>query len=66
MPAVTLVDVFTHDGRGGNPCPVVSDARGLDAEAMRAIARRYGHESGFALPAEDGAHDLHFLSRIHI
>lgn len=60
MPAVTLVDVFTHDGRGGNPCPVVSDARGLDAEAMRAIARRYGHESGFALPAEDGAHDLHF------
>ncbi|MHB2206013.1 PhzF family phenazine biosynthesis protein [Methylobacterium sp. CM6257] len=60
MPTVTLVDVFTHQGRGGNPCPVVSDARGLDPEAMRAIARRYGHESGFALPAEEDAHDLRF------
>jgi PhzF family phenazine biosynthesis protein len=60
MPAVTVVDVFTHEGRGGNPCPVVSDAVGLDAEAMRAIAARYGHESGFVLPAEDAAHDLRF------
>jgi PhzF family phenazine biosynthesis protein len=58
MPAVTLVDVFTHDGRGGNPCPVIADARDLDADAMRAVAGRYGHESGFALPAEDAAHDL--------
>jgi PhzF family phenazine biosynthesis protein len=60
MPAVTVVDVFTHEGRGGNPCPVVSDAVGLDADAMRAIAARYGHESGFVLPAEDAAHDLRF------
>lgn len=60
MPVVTLVDVFTHEGRGGNPCPVVADARGLDAESMREIARRYGHESGFALPADDGSHDLRF------
>lgn len=58
MPSVTLVDVFTHAGAGGNPCPVVSDARDLDAEAMRDVARRYGHESGFALPSEDPAHDL--------
>ena len=59
MPRVTVVDVFTHAGTGGNPCPVVSDARALDAEAMRGVARRYGHESGFALPADDPAHDLH-------
>ena len=60
MPDVTLVDVFTHGGRGGNPCPVVADARGLDAESMRDVARRYGHESGFALPSDDGVHDLRF------
>lgn len=60
MPDVTLVDVFTHGGRGGNPCPVVTEARGLDAESMRDVARRYGHESGFALPSDDGAHDLRF------
>jgi PhzF family phenazine biosynthesis protein len=60
MPDVTLVDVFTHGGRGGNPCPVVAEARGLDAESMRDVARRYGHESGFALPSDDGAHDLRF------
>ncbi|GJE09903.1 MULTISPECIES: PhzF family phenazine biosynthesis protein [Methylobacterium] len=60
MPPVTLVDVFTHQGRGGNPCPVVSRADGLDAESMRAVAAQYGHESGFALPAGDGAHDLRF------
>lgn len=60
MTSVTLVDVFTHKGRGGNPCPVVSNASGLDGEAMRAIAARYGHESGFALPAEDESHDLRF------
>ena len=60
MPDVTLVDVFTHGGRGGNPCPVVAQARSLDAESMRDVARRYGHESGFALPSDDGAHDLRF------
>ena len=60
MPAVTLVAVFTHQGRGGNPCPVVAEAAGLDGEAMRAIAARYGHESGFALAAGDAAHDVRF------
>ena len=59
-PPVTLVDVFTHQGRGGNPCPVVAAAGCLDGEAMRAIAARYGHESGFAMPPEDDAHDLRF------
>lgn len=60
MTAVTRVDVFTHAGRGGNPCPVVADASGLDADAMREVARRHGHESGFVLPSEDDAHDLWF------
>ncbi|MBE7245191.1 MAG: PhzF family phenazine biosynthesis isomerase [Actinomycetospora chiangmaiensis] len=60
MGEVEMVDVFTYEGAGGNPCPVVADARGLDGEAMQAIARRHGHESGFALPSEDGAHDFTF------
>lgn len=60
MSMVTLVDVFTHAGRGGNPCPVVADASGLDAEGMRAVARSHGHESGFVLPPEDDAHDVRF------
>jgi PhzF family phenazine biosynthesis protein len=59
MSGVTLVDVFTHQGRGGNPCPVVADAGHLDAEGMRAVARSHGHESGFVLPG-DGAHDFAF------
>jgi PhzF family phenazine biosynthesis protein len=60
MSGVTLVDVFTHEGSGGNPCPVVADAGGLDAEGMRAVAQCHGHESGFVLPPEDEAHDFRF------
>lgn len=47
---IRLVNVFTHQGQGGNPCPIVIDAATLQDEDMRAIAARYGHESGFVRP----------------
>jgi predicted PhzF superfamily epimerase YddE/YHI9 len=39
--------VFPRGAAGGNPCPLVTDARELTAGQMRAIAAHYGHESGF-------------------
>src|SRR5579862_2044454 len=50
--AVEVLSVFTFGGRGGNPCPVVTDARGMSAADMQDVARRYGHEAGFVLPAD--------------
>lgn len=54
-PPVILLSVFPAGPGGGNPCPVVLDAHGMDADAMRALAAAYGHESGFVLPPENGA-----------
>ncbi|ONG55521.1 hypothetical protein BKE38_09005 [Pseudoroseomonas deserti] len=54
-PAVTLLTVFPAGPGGGNPCPVVLDARGMDAGAMQALAAAHGHESGFVLPPQDPA-----------
>ncbi|UWU77699.1 PhzF family phenazine biosynthesis protein [Bradyrhizobium huanghuaihaiense] len=51
MTEVELVNVFTHMGRGGNPCPIVVAASNLPTEAMQSVARHFGHESGFVLPA---------------
>ncbi len=51
MRSVDLVHVFTHEGQGGNPCPIVLDAAGMDGETMRRIAADHGHESGFVLPS---------------
>ena len=51
MTEIELVNVFTHMGRGGNPCPIVVDASNLTAEGMQSVARQFGHESGFVLPA---------------
>ena len=39
--------VFPRGTAGGNPCPLVSDARELTAGQMRAVAAHYGHESAF-------------------
>ena len=39
--------VFPSGTRGGNPCPLVTDARELTAGQMRAMAAHYGHESAF-------------------
>lgn len=60
MTAIELVDVFTFDGAGGNPCPIVLDARGMSSSEMQEVARRYGHESGFVLRADNEVDDFRF------
>lgn len=57
-PGVDLVSVFTFEGRGGNPCPIVIDADRLAPNDMQAIARQFGHESGFVLSPTKGEFDL--------
>lgn len=54
-PAIRLVHVFTAGPGGGNPAPIVLDAQAMSDEAMRDVARRYGHESAFVLPAPEGS-----------
>lgn len=58
MTSVDLVNVFTHQGAGGNPCPLVVDARGMSGAEMQAVAQHHGHESGFVLPADSDDFDL--------
>lgn len=58
MTSVDHVNVFTHQGRGGNPCPLVIDAQGMSGTDMQAVAQQHGHESGFVLPAESDDYDL--------
>ena len=60
MSDIKLVNVFTHNGAGGNPCPIVVDAAALSAADMQGIAAKYGHESGFVLPATSGDADYIF------
>jgi PhzF family phenazine biosynthesis protein len=57
---VDLVSVFTFEGRGGNPCPIVVDGQRLGSSAMQAIAQHHGHESGFVLPATSKEYDFSF------
>lgn len=52
---IELVRVFPAAPGGGNPAPIVLAADGMSAQAMREVARTYGHESGFVLRAEAGA-----------
>ena len=50
-----FVDVFTDRALAGNQLAVFTDARGLDAETMQAIALEIGFsESVFVMPAEEG------------
>ncbi len=49
-----LLRVFvdsTQPLQGGNPVPLVLDARGMQASDMQALAAHYGHESSFVVPA---------------
>ncbi|MBO1114034.1 PhzF family phenazine biosynthesis protein [Bordetella petrii] len=60
-----LIRVFVDPAagaRGGNPVPLVLDARGMASQAMQALAADYGHESAFILPPADPAsgHDWRF------
>ena len=52
-----VVDVFTDRPLAGNQLAVFTDARGLDDDAMQALAREINYsESTFVLPAETGGH----------
>ncbi len=57
---INIVNVFTYDGTGGNPCPIVTDASGMAPEAMQEVARRSGYESGFVLSPLAGDYDYTF------
>lgn len=50
----TLRSELADAPAGGNPVPLVADARGMTAAAMQAVAAAYGHESAFVLPSERG------------
>jgi len=51
------VDVFTDRAFAGNPLAVVTDATGLSAIQMQAIAAEFNYsESTFVLPPEDPTH----------
>ncbi len=54
-PQVHLLSVFAAGPRGGNPAPIVADAAGMSDADMQEVARAYGHESGFVLPAPAGS-----------
>lgn len=60
MTEIKLVNVFTHMGAGGNPCPIVIDASALAEDDTRAVAAHFGHELGFVLPAAGGTADYIF------
>jgi trans-2,3-dihydro-3-hydroxyanthranilate isomerase len=52
-----LCDVFTERPLAGNPLAVFTDARGLDAATMQALAREMNlSETTFVLPPERGGH----------
>src|SRR5471032_3288154 len=53
--AVELVSVFAAGPGGGNPAPIVVDPAGMSDTEMQEAARRYGHVSGFVLPAPPGS-----------
>lgn len=52
--------VFSYDGKGGNPCPVVLDADKLTFDEMMDIAKEYKLEVGFVLKSEDQSCDYQF------
>ncbi|KAH8050763.1 hypothetical protein JL722_11095 [Aureococcus anophagefferens] len=48
------VDVFTDEGKGGNPLAVVFGAEGCSTETLQRIAREFNYaEIAFVLPPED-------------
>jgi len=66
MNSVRVVEVFKSSQGGGNPAPIVIDADGLEADQMMSIARAYGHESGFVLPAaSDDDYRFRFFVPLH-
>lgn len=64
-PIITRLDVFAAGDGGGNPAPIVLDARGMTDEEMQAVARETGYESGFVLPPRPGS-DADFTFRFWV
>jgi PhzF family phenazine biosynthesis protein len=58
--SVEIVRVFTHQGLGGNPCPIVCSADGMTDAQMQSVARDHGLESGFVLSSRSGEFDYRF------
>ena len=56
---IRLVRVFPAGAGGGNPAPIALSADGMSEAQMRAVAQRYGHESGFVFKATRPGADLH-------
>lgn len=57
--AAALLRVFvdpTQSLQGGNPVPLVLDARDMAAKDMQALAAHHGHESSFVFPSELDGH----------
>lgn len=46
-----MIRVFVRGAVGGNPVPLVADARHMSTTDMQAVAAHHGHESAFVLPA---------------
>jgi trans-2,3-dihydro-3-hydroxyanthranilate isomerase len=57
--------VFPSGTQGGNPCPLVTDARGLTAGQMRAVAAHYGHESAFVTSVSGSTVTLRYFVPRH-
>lgn len=57
-----LMEAFTNTPGGGNRVALVLDARGLDQEAMQAIARRMGHETAFVLERRENSVEVRFFT----
>src|SRR5712671_4496497 len=60
MNNVDLVNAFTYEEQGGNPCPVVACADGMSSADMQDVARRFGRESGFVFSPKSGDCDFSF------
>ncbi len=61
--AVLRYAAFAERDGGGNPAGVVLDARGLDADAMLAIAAEVGYsETAFLVPGVNGEADIRYFS----
>lgn len=66
---VYLVSVFAAASNGGNMAPIVPDALGMSDSDMQEVARKYGHECGFVLPAPAGSgcdYELRFWVPNHV
>ncbi len=66
VPQATVVNVFCHEGQGGNPMPVVPDADPMEAPEMLALARRYGLECSFVFPPDPGDDEADFRFRFFV